>query len=191
MIESYSSDGEFCVGVVADTHIPDRERALHPALLEVLRAKQVQLILHAGDISIPRVLTELTTVAPVLAVKGNRDFTFGAQLPLSRELVVNGQRVLLTHGHMGAFTYWVDKFQHLASGYQAARYITRLTQAAPEAAVYIFGHSHCAEEIHQDGKLFFNPGSACFALPPEKRRSCGLLYFSAAGVRSQIVYLDE
>ena len=191
MIQSYSCEGEFCVGVVADTHIPDRERALHPALAEVLRSNGVQLILHAGDISVPRVLVSLEEIAPVLAVKGNRDLAFGTRLPLSRQLRFNGQRVLLTHGHMGALTYWIDKFQHLFSGYRSERYIARLEQTDPKAVVYIFGHSHCAEEIHHGDKLFFNPGSVSFALPPEKRRSCGLLYFSATSVRSQIVYLDK
>lgn len=191
MINCFSSPGEFRVGVVSDTHIPDRTRILNPQLLERLRENGVNLILHAGDISIPRVLKELSEIAPVLAVKGNRDFIFGNELPLTRLLEINGHKVFISHGHMGTVTYWIDKFQHSVTGYQSDRYIKRLTQAEPEASVYIFGHSHSHEEIYLGGKLFFNPGSATFALPPETRRSWGLLKFTADSFSSQVLFLDD
>ena len=53
------------IGVVSDTHVPDRAVALHPALLSELRRNKVDLILHAGDISTAGVLQELETIAPV------------------------------------------------------------------------------------------------------------------------------
>ncbi len=191
MIERFSSTKEFRVGVVSDTHIPDRTRILSPQLLEGLRENGVNLILHAGDISIPRVLNELGEIAPVFAVKGNRDFVFGNELPMMRMLEINGHKVFLSHGHMGMATYWLDKFQHFAKGYRSDRYIKRLTYAAPEATVYIFGHSHSHEEIYLKGKLFFNPGSATFALPPETRRSWGLLKFTAESFTSQVFFLED
>jgi len=191
MIDHFFASTEFRVGVISDTHIPDRVRNLSKDVLDGLEANKVDLILHAGDISIPRVLGELGEVAPVLAVKGNRDLVFGNELPLFRRLEINGHSVLLTHGHMGILSYWIDKFQHLASGYRSDRYIKRLISAAPKASVYVFGHSHSVEEIRKDGKLFFNPGSATFSLPPETRKSWGLLTFTRETVHSKVFFLQS
>lgn len=191
MIERFFSSETFRVGVIADTHIPDRARSLSQGVLDGLQSSKVDLIFHAGDISIPRVLSELGEIAPVLAVRGNRDLLFGDGLPLSRLLEINGHKILLTHGHMGIFPYWIDKFQHLTLGYRSDRYIKRLVTAAPDASVYIFGHSHSVEEIRRDGKLFFNPGSATFSLPPETRKSWGLLTFNRDVVNSKVCFFDN
>ena len=190
MTEEFFSTGTFIAGIVADTHIPDRTKHLHPELISSMQDNGVQLILHAGDISVTRVLRELEEVAPVRAVRGNRDLAFGSELPVSRRIKINGHRVFLTHGHMGFVSYWLDKIQHVVKGYRSDRYLARVSQADTEASVYIFGHSHCAEEIRTDGKLFFNPGSATFALPPETRRSWGLMKFSADSIESRILYLE-
>ncbi|MFZ3078594.1 MAG: metallophosphoesterase family protein, partial [Bellilinea sp.] len=72
------------LGVVADTHIPDRVRSLHPDLLPGLSAAKVEAILHAGDICSPAVLAVLSQVAPVVAVRGNRDWAFAGTLPWAR-----------------------------------------------------------------------------------------------------------
>jgi len=190
-IEHFFSSETFRVGVISDTHVPDRARSVSQTVLDGLQSYKVDLILHAGDISIPRVLIELGEIAPVLAVRGNRDLLFGDDLPLSRILEINGHRILLTHGHMGIFSYWIDKFQHLALGYRSDRYIRRLVTEAPNASIYIFGHSHSVEEIHRDGKLFFNPGSATFSLPPETRKSWGLFSFNRNSVNSKVCFFDN
>lgn len=191
MIEKFSSPSEFIVGVVSDTHIPDRRRYLHTGLIPALRENHVQLILHAGDISTRRVIRDLEEVAPVLAVKGNRDIAFGNELPISRKLEINGHMVLLSHGHMGIMSYWLDKFQHIFMGYQLDRYIRRLDLVMPEASVLVFGHSHQSEVIRQSGKIYFNPGSVSFGMPPSFKRSWGLLTFSQRSVQSTIFELDE
>lgn len=191
MIEKFSSPESFTVGVVSDTHIPDRRRDLHSALIPALRENKIQLILHAGDISVPRVLKELEEVAPVLAVRGNRDIAFGNELPLSRKLEINGHLVLLSHGHMGIASYWLDKFQHIFRGYRLDRYIRRLNSAMPEATVYVFGHSHSREDLRQSGKLYFNPGSVSIGLPPSFKRSWGRLIFTRDFVESKNFDLDE
>lgn len=80
MIEPVAS-APLTVGVVADTHIPDKARWLHPALIPALQRAGVQTILHCGDISAPRVVAMLEQVAPVVAVRGNRDWAFARVLP--------------------------------------------------------------------------------------------------------------
>ena len=60
--------------LIADTHVGDRIKALEPKLFEAMVAEQPDLILHAGDIAVPSVVTELEKIAPVVAVQGNRDW---------------------------------------------------------------------------------------------------------------------
>ncbi|MBW6475409.1 MAG: metallophosphoesterase family protein, partial [Anaerolineaceae bacterium] len=49
------------IGVLSDTHIPDRVGALHPDILPAFKEMGVELIIHAGDISSPVVLRQLET----------------------------------------------------------------------------------------------------------------------------------
>ena len=78
------------LGVLADTHVPDRVTQLNRRVLEIFQRAEVNAILHAGDVSIPRVLEELKQVAPVHAVQGNRDIFYLRQLPMRIELNFEG-----------------------------------------------------------------------------------------------------
>lgn len=59
------------IGVISDTHVPVRARALPGEVFRIFAG--VDLILHAGDLVTLDVLDELQAVAPVLAVRGNVD----------------------------------------------------------------------------------------------------------------------
>ncbi len=61
------------LGLISDTHIPDRAAELNPRVLQIFEEARVSQILHAGDIMNQTVLDELAQVAPVQAVCGNRD----------------------------------------------------------------------------------------------------------------------
>ncbi|NTV63511.1 MAG: metallophosphoesterase family protein, partial [Oscillochloris sp.] len=86
------------IGLIADTHMPDRLPALPDALGVALAG--VDMILHAGDVGELRVLDLLGTIAPVVAVHGNDD-TLESQreLPYQQLISVGGLRLLLTHAH--------------------------------------------------------------------------------------------
>lgn len=180
------------VGIVADTHIPDRVENLHPALLPVLRAAKVERILHCGDISVQRVLDELAQVAPVTAVQGNRDWFFGLNLPPTVHLQIGGVAVGLTHGHGTWLTYWWDKVQYVRFGYHMERYRRIVSRACPGARVIVYGHSHAPENIIIEDVLYFNPGSASFSFRPEDARpTYGLLRFYQGGkVEGEILPLS-
>ena len=60
------SKNNFLVGVISDTH-----GHLHPAVVKAF--KNVDLIVHAGDIGKCEILETLQKIAPVLAVRGNMD----------------------------------------------------------------------------------------------------------------------
>ncbi|MBE3577897.1 MAG: metallophosphoesterase family protein [Limnochordales bacterium] len=59
------------IGVISDTHVPVRARALPGEVFRIFAG--VDLILHAGDLVALDVLEELQATAPVLAVRGNVD----------------------------------------------------------------------------------------------------------------------
>ena len=59
------------IGVISDTHVPVRARALPGQVFRIFAG--VDLILHAGDLVTLDVLDELQAIAPVLAVHGNVD----------------------------------------------------------------------------------------------------------------------
>lgn len=177
-----------CIGVVADTHIPDRVRSLHPDLLPGLRAAKVDLVIHAGDICAPSVLTELSKVAPVVAVRGNRDWAFAGSLPWVRTLDAGAVRIAVHHG-MGSFWhYWIDKMLYAVVGYRFDRYKRLLQKMAPDVDVYIFGHTHYSENIMDGGVLYFNPGSASLTPPTWPDPSYGILRLDGSGgVSAEIV----
>jgi len=179
------------LGLIADTHVPDRRRTLHPQVLPTFRRAKVTAILHAGDLSIPRVLAELETVAPVVAVRGNRDwFGFGA-LPTHRIILVGRTRIGLAHGHGSWRLYLLDKVNFLLHGPRPFDfYTTRAVSQFDDVDVIVFGHNHEPMVKRMDGKLVVNPGSACCQMLPQRAPSVGLLHINGKKVRAEIVDLE-
>ena len=178
------------IGVVADTHVPDRRQDLHPKLIPVLETAGVSTILHAGDISDPAVLAALSRVAPVKAVMGNRDWRI-ASLPMVVRLTLAGVPLVLTHGHGGWLGYIRSKIEYLNNGYHFEYYHKQLRRRFPEARVVVFGHTHRVENRLVDGCLFFNPGAAYACLENDQQPHVGLLSFYPEGrVEGRIINLD-
>lgn len=107
------------LGIISDTH-----GLLRPEVFEVFR--DVDQILHAGDIGPPEILTELEAIAPVLAVFGNTDgFDVRARVPEVIEVRIEGFDFLVVHGHqLGMPTP------------------ERLHERWPSAEIIIYGHTH-------------------------------------------------
>ena len=148
------------LGVVADTHVPDRIKALPPRLFELLAG--VDLILHAGDLTHPRILDELKQVAPVVAVQGNGDLFFRAnwRRPMLTVIEVGEMKIGLTHGHGGLADYIKEKFLFFATeGYRYARYERQVRRWFNGVQAIVFGHTHYPVNVVNDGVLLFNPGS--------------------------------
>jgi len=60
------------IGVISDTHIPNRAKEIPPKVLEML--KGMDMILHAGDLVELSILEILKSICPdVRAVWGNMD----------------------------------------------------------------------------------------------------------------------
>jgi len=177
------------LGVVADTHVPDRARLLNPKVTDIFREAGVVAILHAGDICSPEILDQLGGIALVHAVQGNRDIWRLAHLPPQISLQFEGVNIGLTHGHGGLSGYVTEKLSYLISGYQVTRYQKRLGKIFPEAKVFVFGHTHRSENTWLNGTLIFNPGPAIKLSWGTIEPSVGLLHIQDAKVEGEIIPL--
>ena len=101
-------------------------------------------VLFCGD-GASRALPSLREAFPtVYAVRGNCDFS--VDLPEEREIVCEGQRILLTHGHRYRVKYTADFLAEEAH--------------ARNCAAAVFGHTHVPENRFAAGVLLCNPGAA-------------------------------
>src|SRR5947209_360111 len=83
------------IGVISDTHVPHFKK-LPEAIWE--QFGEVELIIHAGDLSVLSVLDELETIAPVVAVQGNvEEDEVMLKLPIKREIVEGQCRIGVVH----------------------------------------------------------------------------------------------
>lgn len=164
------------LGVLSDTHLPDNAPELNTLVAAHFRREQVNAILHAGDVTSPRVLEQLEQVAPVYAVLGNQDIFALRHLPTQVHLNMMGVKIGMAHGHGTFFEYWLDKIDRHLRGRHAGRYIQRMLRTFPEADVIVFGHLHVPCNFHIDGKLLFNPGSTASPWPRSEPPTFGLLY---------------
>lgn len=59
------------IGLIADTHIPEACERLPDSVWEAFR--EVDLVMHAGDVYVNSVIDELARIAPVMVAIGNGD----------------------------------------------------------------------------------------------------------------------
>ena len=146
------------VAVVADTHCPEFLERLPDRLFEVLDG--VDLVLHAGDINSDLTLAALGRLARVEAVKGDHDGSL-ANLPASREVIVEGKRIVVVHGQRSR---WIEEpstlLWTLSLGYfRPNRGLQRaLRRRFPQADAIVYGHTHRSQAATIKGVLLFNPG---------------------------------
>lgn len=124
------------IGLISDTH-----GLVRPEVFEALQG--VSQILHAGDVGPADVLTELATIAPVRAVFGNTDAPGRPDLVERIEDVIDGVRIVVTHGHeLGSPTP------------------PKLVGAYPTADVIVYGHTHQQLVTKAARRVVVNPGAA-------------------------------
>ena len=93
-----AGDVRAVLGLISDTHMPQRCRELPAAVFDALSGADV--LLHAGDVGELWVLDRLGEIAPVVAVHGNDDTPAAMrELPHQQVLSAGGQRILLWHSH--------------------------------------------------------------------------------------------
>jgi putative phosphoesterase len=148
------------IGIISDTH-----GLVRPQALEAL--KDVDMILHAGDIGSQDVLDTLNEIAPVVAVRGNNDKADWARsLPDWEVVEVGAVSIYMLHDVKA-----ID-ISPSGAGFQ----------------VVVSGHSHRPAVAEQRGVLYVNPGSAGprrFTLPV----SLAHLHVAGEKVHAQIIEL--
>jgi uncharacterized protein len=120
------------VGVISDTH-----GLLRPQALTALDG--ADLIIHAGDVGDPQVLSQLRAIAPTRAVRGNIDTgAWAAALPMTEVVDIGDVHLYVLHD--------------LAA--------LDLDPKAAGFAAVISGHTHRPAAAVRNGVLYLNPGSA-------------------------------
>lgn len=117
------------IAVLSDTH-----GLLRPEVVRCL--KTADTILHAGDFHTPAILDALQSFGKDLyAVRGNNDWSWGASLPRTRILTIDGLTLFLVHN------------------------IRDVPSALSGVDVVVYGHSHQYAQEERSGILWLNPGS--------------------------------
>jgi putative phosphoesterase len=180
------------VGVLADTHIPHQVETIPAWVLDTFR--DVDLILHAGDLDEMCALDDLRPLAPcVVAVRGNLHLRFGTwsspHLPKAIHFWIKGHHIVLNHG----IPYLVRAMVYRLLGQLGTenvtlnRYLIRDQQRAfPDADLVIFGHSHRAVIERRGKTLFVNPG-APVRVGPKDKASVALLTINDEKIEAEIV----
>lgn len=139
------SQGSIRIGVISDTHIPDRTAGIPQKILDGF--KNVDMIIHAGDLVELSVLQDLKSVCKkVIAVYGNMDSPETREKLPEKEIIKAGKyKIGVIHGY-GHPAKLVELVGQQFKG--------------DDVDVIIFGHSHLPFNEKRGGILYFNPGSA-------------------------------
>ncbi len=151
---------DYKVGIISDTHGLVRQSV-------VRLFKDVDLIVHAGDVGKSDVLETLETIAKVHPVRGNVDGgKWTDNLPFA-EVVKVGPVYLYVLHDLNALD---------------------IVPAAAGLNVVISGHTHIPKIEKQNGVIFLNPGSA----GPKRFDhpiSVAFLYIKGTAIETEIVEL--
>ncbi len=133
------------IGVISDTHIPDKAQAIPREILDEF--KKVDMIIHAGDLVDLSTLRQLEEVCPdVRAVYGNMDpENVRNKLPEKLIFSVGIYKIAVMHG-VGPANSLVGLLSAVFK--------------KDKVDMVVFGHSHTAFNEKVGNILFFNPGSA-------------------------------
>lgn len=132
------------IGVIGDTHIPERAKDIPQQVLEAF--KGVDMIIHVGDLVNLDVLDKLKTACKnIKAVWGNMDpYEVRKKLPEKEIIRIGDYNIGIIHGYG-----------------HPNKLIELVTEIFKEEKVnlIIFGHSHYPINEKRGNILYFNPGT--------------------------------
>ena len=131
------------IAVVSDSH-----SSMHANTMPMLTSMAPDFILHAGDIGALSVISELESIAPVIAVRGNIDMP-------SSEIVDDALLKLSVQNQV------VSKWMLTHIAVRGPRLLKPVLDFAKQnkVSMVICGHSHVPFLSQQEGVTVFNPGS--------------------------------
>ena len=161
------------VGLISDTHIPARSKAIPKMIFDVFQ--DVCLIIHAGDLTRLSVMDELKQMAPVLAVHGNMDSRQAKEeLPVVNSTKIYDWKIGVTHS--------------LGFLYRRGNQKTSLEKQGFN--VFISGHTHRPSLKYKKDMLLVNPGSPTNPIPPFLvKPSVALLKITKKEIEPEIIHI--
>jgi uncharacterized protein len=144
------------IGLISDTHIPEACEQLPAAVFAAF--SKVDLVMHAGDVYVNRVLDDLAQIAPVIAALGNGDEGLdGHRFKLDPDSRVRGAHVLEVEGVRIGLAHALPTPDETSD---AVFKLAMHRHFGGVVDVLVIGHSHL-EGITRFGQtLVINPGSA-------------------------------
>lgn len=130
------------IGLISDTHIPDRMKELPEKVFEAF--KDVEMILHAGDVTSQEVIEKLEEIAPVTAIQGNTDRIVGLDLPKTVVVEAEELKIGVIHGEV-----------YPRADTQQLHYLAKQL----DVDILVSGHSHQPKVEKVEDVLLINPGS--------------------------------
>ena len=156
------------IGLISDTHIPDRANKIPDKVLSSF--ENVDLIIHAGDLTTMDVIDDLEKIAPVMAVQGNMDRVAGINLPKARVIDAEGVKIGVAHGEV-----------YPRGDTQQLLYLAKQL----DVNILVSGHSHQPKIEQVEDVLLLNPGSP--VVPRLADRTVMLLEINDKNVDVEIV----
>lgn len=127
------------IGLISDTHITEKRGKIPQKVFKEF--KNVDLIIHAGDITQKKVIDKLETICTVKAVLGNND-----KLDLNKTEILEIENFKIGINHGTKYSGDFDKLYKLA--------------IELDVNVLITGHTHKPHLEIIDNVLLINPGSS-------------------------------
>ncbi|MFN0095758.1 MAG: metallophosphoesterase family protein [Dehalococcoidia bacterium] len=134
------------IGLIADTHLPSLMRSLDelgPQVAEAMR--DVDLILHAGDVTAPIVLDWCAQFADVLVAEGNNDLFHDPRMREQQFLDIEGYRIGMAH--------------ELRPESRPIEAILASALGGEKVDILIGGDTHVERIEFRDGVMLINSGS--------------------------------
>jgi putative phosphoesterase len=167
------------IALIADTHLPSLTRSLDelgPAVANALTG--ADLILHAGDVTVPAVLDWCEQFAPVLVAEGNNDLFSDPRMARRQLLDIDGWRIGMAH--------------ELRPESRPMDQILPSVFPGELIDILIGGDTHVERLEFRDNVLLINPGSPILPYHLSTRLGAiGILEISASTVRAEIVALGH
>ena len=170
------------IAVIADTHLPSTIQHLGElggALEEYLG--NVDLILHAGDVTVPSVLDWCEQFAPVRCALGGHDHFEDDRCSSVQQIECNGWRIGMVHD-----------VEAIPRGITTPQELAAQVYGDPQLDILVAGDSHYERLEYRDGILLLDPSSPSFPHHRTTRLGAiGLLDVTQDLLHAEIVPLGE
>ncbi len=167
------------VGLITDTHLPSLMYSLDELGSEVADfLSTVELILHAGDVTAPRVIEWCEQFAPVRVARGNNDLFEHPAMEDVQLLEIEGWRIGMVH--------------ELRPESRPMRELLDTSLGGEEVDILIGGDTHVERLEYRDSVLLINSGSPNLPHHKETRLgTLGLLELEKGRVHAEIIHLGH